>query len=66
MPAMELAKSFEPAEIEKRWYAQWESAGYFKASNSDRVPVRPKPEPIISSAMESSRKSKLSEGCCQY
>ncbi len=28
---MELAKSFEPAEIERRWYAQWENAGYFKA-----------------------------------
>ncbi|WP_341678483.1 valine--tRNA ligase [Niveibacterium sp. SC-1] len=28
---MELAKSFEPAEIERRWYATWENAGYFKA-----------------------------------
>ena len=27
---MELAKSFEPHEIEKRWYAHWESSGYFK------------------------------------
>ncbi len=35
MLAMELAKSFEPAEIEKRWYAQWESAGYFKAGAYD-------------------------------
>lgn len=32
---MELAKSFEPADIEKRWYAQWESAGYFKADAYD-------------------------------
>ncbi len=31
---MELAKSFEPADIEKRWYAQWESAGYFKAGDA--------------------------------
>ncbi|MHB1352973.1 MAG: valine--tRNA ligase [Thiobacillus sp.] len=31
---MELAKSFEPAEIEKRWYARWESAGYFKAGEN--------------------------------
>ncbi len=30
---MELAKSFEPAEIEKRWYARWESAGYFRAGD---------------------------------
>ena len=36
---MELAKSFEPADIEKRWYAQWESAGYFKASDAPDVPA---------------------------
>src|SRR5574340_748228 len=30
---MELAKSFEPAEIEKRCYTQWENAGYFKAGD---------------------------------
>jgi valyl-tRNA synthetase len=28
---MELAKSFEPAEIERRWYPEWESRGYFDA-----------------------------------
>ncbi|MDR2689630.1 MAG: valine--tRNA ligase [Azoarcus sp.] len=28
---MELAKSFEPADIERRWYAEWESRGYFAA-----------------------------------
>ncbi len=28
---MELAKSFEPAAIEARWYPAWESHGYFKA-----------------------------------
>ncbi|HEX4985453.1 MAG TPA: valine--tRNA ligase [Burkholderiales bacterium] len=27
---MELAKSFEPREIEQRWYPQWESRGYFQ------------------------------------
>jgi valyl-tRNA synthetase len=36
---MELAKSFEPADIEKRWYAQWESAGYFKAGDSPDAPA---------------------------
>jgi valyl-tRNA synthetase len=36
---MELAKSFEPAEIEKRWYARWEDAGYFKAGNSAGAPA---------------------------
>ena len=28
---MELAKSFEPADIERRWYPHWESSGYFAA-----------------------------------
>ncbi|MCX7168245.1 MAG: valine--tRNA ligase [Rhodocyclales bacterium] len=28
---MELAKSFEPSEIERRWYPIWESRGYFAA-----------------------------------
>jgi valyl-tRNA synthetase len=27
----ELAKSFDPKDIEARWYPEWESAGYFKA-----------------------------------
>ncbi|MFP5419143.1 MAG: valine--tRNA ligase [Gammaproteobacteria bacterium] len=36
---MELAKSFEPAEIETRWYAQWESDGYFKAGNASDAPA---------------------------
>jgi len=26
-----LPKSFEPADIESRWYPKWESAGYFEA-----------------------------------
>ena len=30
---MELAKSFEPAAIEARWYPEWEKNGYFKAGN---------------------------------
>ncbi|MGQ0752244.1 MAG: valine--tRNA ligase [Betaproteobacteria bacterium] len=28
---MELAKSFEPAAIEARWYPEWEQRGYFRA-----------------------------------
>ncbi|AUT49038.1 valine--tRNA ligase [Achromobacter sp. AONIH1] len=27
----ELSKSFEPAELESRWYAEWEKRGYFTA-----------------------------------
>ncbi|MBT9613774.1 MAG: valine--tRNA ligase [Burkholderiales bacterium] len=30
----ELAKSFEPHEIERRWYPLWESRGYFDAGQS--------------------------------
>ena len=28
---MELAKAFDPHDIESRWYPQWEARGYFKA-----------------------------------
>ena len=28
---MELAKAFEPADIERRWYPEWESQNYFAA-----------------------------------
>ncbi len=32
---MELAKSFEPTEIEKYWRETWEKRGYFRASTED-------------------------------
>jgi valyl-tRNA synthetase len=36
---MELAKSFEPAEIERRWYPEWEARGYFGAGlDTDKKP----------------------------
>ncbi|MBR7782372.1 valine--tRNA ligase [Undibacterium luofuense] len=35
---MELAKSFEPADIEKHWRAEWESRGYFAATMDDAKP----------------------------
>jgi valyl-tRNA synthetase len=35
----ELAKTFDPAEIEARWYAHWEGQGLFR-------PVRPEAEPF--------------------
>ncbi len=31
---MELAKSFEPQQIEARWYPEWEAAGYFQAGTA--------------------------------
>ena len=35
---MELAKSFEPAEIEQYWRSEWEQRGYFAASMDDGKP----------------------------
>jgi valyl-tRNA synthetase len=35
---MELAKSFEPHEIERRWYPLWESRGYFGARIDGEAP----------------------------
>jgi len=34
----ELAKSFEPAEIESLWYPLWEARGYFAAGNTEGAP----------------------------
>ncbi|MBL0226144.1 MAG: valine--tRNA ligase [Geobacteraceae bacterium] len=35
----ELAKGYEPHDVEKRWYAEWEGKGYFHAAaTSDKKP----------------------------
>ncbi|MEA3064362.1 MAG: valyl-tRNA synthetase [Sphingomonadales bacterium] len=34
----ELAKTFDPAEIESRWYARWEREGLFRPERSDAEP----------------------------
>ena len=36
---MELAKSFEPKDIEQRWYPTWESRGYFAVGGKDNSPA---------------------------
>jgi valyl-tRNA synthetase len=36
---MELAKSFEPHDIEQRWYRLWEDSGYFKHGLSQGKPA---------------------------
>jgi len=36
---MELSKSFEPAELERRWYPVWESRGYFNATYDRAKPA---------------------------
>ena len=38
--AMALAKSFEPAAIEGRWYSAWEKNGYFQAGLDESNPNR--------------------------
>lgn len=36
---MELAKSFDPKDIEKYWRKQWEDCGYFRASTDQSKPA---------------------------
>jgi valyl-tRNA synthetase len=36
---MELAKTFEPHEVERRWYALWEARGYFAHSQDASKPA---------------------------
>ena len=36
---MELAKSFEPNDIERRWYPIWESRGYFEVRGDEKNPA---------------------------
>ncbi|HEY4541350.1 MAG TPA: class I tRNA ligase family protein, partial [Noviherbaspirillum sp.] len=36
---MELAKSFEPAEIEKHWRTEWEKRGYYTATTEPGKPA---------------------------
>jgi len=39
MSAKELAKGYEPHEVEKRWYGEWEGKGYFRAAaTSEKKP----------------------------
>jgi valyl-tRNA synthetase len=39
MSAKELAKGYEPHEVEKRWYAEWVEKGYFRgAASSEKKP----------------------------
>jgi valyl-tRNA synthetase len=39
MSERELAKGYEPHDVEKRWYSSWEGNGYFRAAaNSPREP----------------------------
>ena len=39
LPDVDLSKSFEPAEIEARWYPEWERRGYFAAGQHVQAPA---------------------------
>ena len=39
LPEVDLSKSFEPAEIEARWYPEWEARGYFGAGQHVKAPT---------------------------
>jgi len=36
---MELAKTFDPHEVEKHWYSLWEARGYFRQSSGSSKPA---------------------------
>ena len=38
LPPTELAKGYEPKEVESRWYAFWESSGFFTADAHSQKP----------------------------
>jgi len=42
-----LSKSFEPGEIEKRWYAFWEDSGCFKSGVHVAPAAQPAPPPFV-------------------
>jgi valyl-tRNA synthetase len=41
--SQDLSKSFEPADIESRWYAEWERRGYFAAGRHVETGTEPQP-----------------------
>jgi len=59
-----LPKSFEPAEIEARWYPHWENAGYFQAgqhvtpTDANAAEPKHKPKPEFDSDSDSDSDSK--------
>ncbi len=43
----QLSKSFEPQELESRWYAQWEQHGYFKGGKHVASSGRDSSQPFV-------------------
>lgn len=39
----ELSKSFEPSELESRWYAEWDKRGYFAAGQHVKTGTESQP-----------------------
>ena len=38
MPENTMAKAYDPAQVESKWYRQWESRGYFHSSSDSKKP----------------------------
>lgn len=43
----QLPKSFEPGELESRWYALWEHSGYFDAGRHTEAPAGRQSQPFV-------------------
>src|SRR5690606_32661878 len=43
----QLSKSFEPQEIESRWYARWEQGGHFKGGQHVQPQAGRQAEPFV-------------------
>ena len=46
-----MDKNFSPADIESRWYEQWESAGYFTPSGEGPAYCIPIPPPNVTGTL---------------
>ena len=48
----ELSKTYNPQEVESRWYGWWESQGYFKADNKYVAVVTAEGESLITTPLK--------------
>ena len=46
-----MDKNFSPADIESRWYARWESEGYFAPSGNGPAYCIPIPPPNVTGTL---------------
>src|SRR5690606_37282857 len=43
----QLSKSFEPQDLESRWYAEWEARGYFRGGKHVNAPAQDGGQPFV-------------------